>query len=209
MRTTAGTGWFVRSGLHSELMGAYHVEAIVGSAVSSFEIGHPASSEYAPFYAGYVARVTDDPLVALEGQGRATQGLLGALSEAQAGHRYADGKWTVRDVVGHLVDTERVMSYRALRIARGDATPLEGFEQDDYVLAAHADRRKLNALLSELAAVRASSVTLFRGIEEEAWRRVGTANGVPVSARALAHIIVGHERHHVEILRTRYGIGSS
>ena len=181
----------------------------MSAAVSEKSIGHPSTSEYAPFYAGYVARVTDNVLKALDSQGRSTQAMLGVLTEAQAGHRYADGKWTVRDVVGHLADSERVFAYRALRIARADATPLAGYEQDDYVASAHADRRPLADLVAELAAVRASSLALFRGIEDEAWPRVGTANGYAVSVRALAHIIVGHERHHVEILRTRYGIGSS
>jgi hypothetical protein len=169
-------------------------------------VGHPEAGEFAPFYAGYVQLVTEEPVAALEAQARATQALLAGLSDAQAGHRYAEGKWTVRDVTGHMADAERVMSYRAMRIARGDATPLPGFDENAYVTVAGADRRPIAELASDLAAVRNATLALFRGLDAEAWRRRGAANGNPVSVRALAHIIAGHERHHVEILRTRYGI---
>jgi DinB superfamily len=169
-------------------------------------VGHPEAGEFAPFYAGYVQLVTEEPVAALEAQARATQALLAGLSDAQAGHRYAEGKWTVRDVTGHMADAERVMSYRAMRIARGDATPLPGFDENAYVTVAGADRRPIAELASDLAAVRNATLALFRGVDAEAWRRRGAANGNPVSVRALAHIIAGHERHHVEILRTRYGI---
>jgi hypothetical protein len=169
-------------------------------------VGHPEAGEFAPFYAGYVQLVTEEPVAALEAQARATQALLAGLSDAQAGHRYAEGKWTVRDVTGHMADAERVMSYRAMRIARGDATPLPGFDENAYVTVAGADRRPIAELAADLAAVRNATLALFRGLDAEAWRRRGAANGNPVSVRALAHIIAGHERHHVEILRTRYGI---
>ena len=172
-------------------------------------VGHPEAGEFAPFYAGYVQLVTEEPVVALEAQARKTQALLAGLSDAQAGHRYAEGKWTVRDVAGHMADAERVMSYRAMRIARGDATPLHGFDENAYVEVAGADRRPIAELAAELAAVRNATLALFRGLDAEAWRRRGAANGNPVSVRALAHIIAGHERHHVEILRTRYGIASA
>lgn len=176
------------------------------AVVSAGAMGHPDASEYAPFYAGYIARVTEDPLAALEAQGQATLALLSRVSDAAAGHRYAEGKWTVRDIVGHLADVERVMAYRALRIARGDTTPRAGFDENEFARNAHADRRPLEVLLDDLACVRASTLALFRGFDEEAWQRRGIANGAPVSVRALAHIIPGHERHHVEVLRTRYGI---
>jgi hypothetical protein len=172
-------------------------------------VGHPEAGEFAPFYAGYVQLVTEEPVAALEAQARATQALLAGLSDAQAGHRYAEGKWTVRDVTGHMADAERVMSYRAMRIARGDATPLPGFDENAYVTVAGADRRPIAELAADLAAVRNATLALFRGLDAEAWRRRGAANGNPVSVRALAHIIAGHERHHVEILRTRYGIASA
>ena len=172
-------------------------------------VGHPEAGGFAPFYAGYVQLVTEEPVAALEAQARATQALLAGLSDAQAGHRYAEGKWTVRDVTGHMADAERVMSYRAMRIARGDATPLPGFDENAYVTVAGADRRPIAELAADLAAVRNATLALFRGLDAEAWRRRGAANGNPISVRALAHIIAGHERHHVEILRTRYGIASA
>lgn len=169
-------------------------------------VGHPDASEYAPFYAGYVARVTEEPLVALESTGRETQALLAGLSDAQAGHRYAAGKWTVRDVICHMSDVERVMAYRALWFARGDATPLPGFEENAYAAVANADRRPIGELVGELVTVRAATLALFRSLDAEAWRRRGSANGQPVTVRALAHVIAGHERHHLEGLRTRYGL---
>jgi hypothetical protein len=169
-------------------------------------VGHPDASEYAPFYAGYIARVTEEPVAALEAQGRETRAFLTGVSDIQAGHRYATGKWTVRDVVGHLADAERIMTYRALRIARGDETPLPGFDENAFVGVAGADRRPIAELVGDLSTVRAATLALFRGIDADAWRRRGSANGNPVTVRALAHIITGHERHHIEILRTRYGI---
>jgi hypothetical protein len=173
---------------------------------SPLRIGRPDQSEYAPFYASYIARVTDEALPALESQGRATQAILAKVPEATAGHRYAPEKWSVRDVVGHLADTERIMSYRVLRIARADPTPLEGFDEGAYVRAAGADARPWAALLGDLVVVRAATLALFRGLDAQAWQRRGVANGATVSVRALAHIIVGHERHHLDILHTRYGI---
>jgi hypothetical protein len=176
---------------------------------ATLQVGHPESAEYAASYAGYVQRVTEEPLAALESEGRKTQALLAGLSEAEAGHRYAAGKWTVRDVAGHLGDVERVLSYRALRIARGDATPLAGFDENVYADVALADRRPIEDLAAELAAVRGATLALFRGLDAEGWKRRGVANGNPVSVRALAHIIAGHERHHIEILHTRYGIAGA
>ena len=137
--------------------------------MASIVVGHPEATEYAPFYAGYVQRVTEEPLVALESQGRKTQVLLAGLTDAQAGHRYADGKWTVRDVAGHLGDVERVLSYRALRIARGDATPLPGFDENTYADVAGADRRPIGELAAELAAVRNATLALLRRLDAAAW----------------------------------------
>jgi DinB superfamily len=178
----------------------------MSSSAAAITVGHPDASEYAPFYAGYVGRVTEEPLAALESEARQTRALLSGVSDAQAGHRYAAGKWTVRDVIGHMADVERIMAYRALRIARGDETALAGFDENAYVVVAGADRRAASALVDELSAVRAATVAMFRGFDAEAWRRRGSANNLPISVRALAHIIAGHERHHGEGLRTRYGI---
>ena len=170
------------------------------------KIGRPDAAEYSPFYAGYIANVPEEPLLAFERQSRETATLLAAVKDSAAGHRYAEGKWTVRDVVQHMSDTERVMSYRALRIARGDDTPLPGFEENRYAVAADASRRGWSELVAELAAVRAASLALFRSFDAAAWRRWGTASGGPITVRALGHIIVGHERHHLEVLRTRYQV---
>jgi len=172
-------------------------------------VGRPDLSEYAPFYAGYVERVTEEPLVALEKQADATAAILRRIPESSSGHRYADGKWTVRDMIGHMADAERIMSYRALRIARGDGTPLPGFDEGEYAKVAGADGRGWNDLVQELAVVRAATLALFRGFDGAAWRRSGVANGAAISVRALGHIIVGHERHHLHILQSRYGLPAS
>ncbi|MEO8295460.1 MAG: DinB family protein [Gemmatimonadota bacterium] len=172
--------------------------------------GLPAADEYFDFYAGYVRMVPEtDPVPAMEAQGGITQSLLSGVSEERSLHRYAPGKWSIREVVGHLGDTERIMAYRALRIARGDAKPLQGFEENEYVRNASFDRRSLADLLAELADIRRTSLALFRGLEEACWNRRGTASGHEISVRALAFIIPGHERHHVRVLQDRYGIGGN
>jgi hypothetical protein len=182
---------------------------MTGTRVEPGRIGAPDASEYAPFYAGYIARVREEPLLALERQGGATVGILRRIPQSSAGHRYAEGKWTVRDIAGHLADAERIMGYRALRIARADVTPLAGFDENAYAAQAGADNRRWTDLIDELVAVRAASLALFRSLDAEAWQRRGVANGHTVSVRALAHIIVGHERHHLEILQSRYGLPAS
>ncbi len=168
-------------------------------------IERPAADEFAPFYATYIDLVPDGDITELLAtQGRGLQTLLGGLSAEQADFRYGPDKWSVKEVVGHVTDTERIFGYRALRIARGDATPLAGFDQDTYVTSAQFGRRSLPDLLGEFEAVRAASVALFRSITEAESRRVGSANSVPVTARALAFISAGHAMHHERILRERY-----
>ncbi len=168
-------------------------------------IERPGADEFAPFYANYVNGVPDGEITdVLESQARELVDLLGGLDDARAEFRYAPDKWSVKEVVGHVADTERVFAYRALRISRADATPLAGFDQDTYVANAQFGRRELGALLAEFQAVRAATVSLFRAMTEEESRRAGLANGVPVTARALAYIAAGHERHHSGILRERY-----
>lgn len=171
-------------------------------------IARPAPSEYAPHYAGYVERVPEgDVLAHLRRQIDDTRGLLRDLPPSRAVHRYATGKWSVAEVVGHLVDCERIFSYRALRIGRGDATPLASFDENAYVPAGSFDRRTLVDLVDELTTVRHATLALFQGMPSEAFARMGTASGRQVSVRALAHIIAGHELHHVAILVERYDIG--
>ena len=168
-------------------------------------LGRPGADEYAAFYAGYVAGVPDgELLVLLRDQLAETEALLREFAGARADHRYAPGKWSVKEVVGHMADAERIFAYRALRFARGDRTPLPGFDENDYVRGSNASARALPEIAGELRSVRMASITLFAGLSEEALMRRGPANNAEVSVRALAWIIAGHERHHAKILRERY-----
>ena len=165
----------------------------------------PAPSEYAPYYGRYIALVPDGPIVeTLRDQIVETTTLLASFPEAKGDHRYQPGKWSVKEVIGHMIDSERVFSYRALRFARRDETPLPGFEQDDYVPAGAFGRRTLRDLIEEFRAVREATVHLYRHLDEEALSRSGIANENRMSVRALAWSIAGHERHHVGVLRERY-----
>ncbi len=167
--------------------------------------GRPGANEHSPYYGRYIARVPAGGLVSLlERQMQETRGLLEPLSDAQADHAYAPGKWTIKEVIGHLADSERIFSYRALRFGRGDATELAGFDQDPYVPAGAFGARMLVSLVEELTAVRQATVRLLAGLPAEAWLRRGVASGHVVSVRALACIIAGHELHHRSILETRY-----
>lgn len=168
-------------------------------------IPRPAADEYAPYYGRYIERVPDGDLCAmLQTQLAETLALVESIPESRGTHRYGADKWSIKEVLGHVIDTERIMSYRALRIGRGDATPLPGFEQNEYVPTGGFDRRSFQDLGEELTAVRQASIHLFRHLDAVALARRGTASGNPVTARALAWIIAGHERHHVAILRDRY-----
>ena len=172
-------------------------------------VGRPEPDEIPSHYVGYIKRVPEpDPVMVCASQIEETAALLRGLSETDALYRYERGKWSIKEVVGHLADTERIMSYRALRIARGDATPLPSFDENAYVPVAKFDGRSLTDLVGELRTVRAATLALLRTFDADAWRRRGTASGKPVSVRALGFMIPGHERHHVEVLRTRYGVGA-
>ncbi len=165
----------------------------------------PEPTEYHPAFARYIALVTeDDVLSAIEQQSSATQKLLSSLDEARAAFRYEPGKWSVKEVVGHMVDAERIMGWRALAIARGETQPLPGFEEDDYVRNANFDAWRLGDLAESYALGRRTNIVFFRNLPEEAWDRRGTANDSAITVRALAWIIVGHERHHLNTLRERY-----
>ncbi len=173
--------------------------------MSQLLIPRPHSSEYAPYYANYIAGVPgDDALSVLREQIQETVHLLQNLPEGRGMFRYAPGKWSIKEVLGHMGDTERVMAYRALRMARADATPLSSFEQDDYVKAANFDARTLQSLREELQSIRAATIAFFDSLDEPVLHRTGTANNVVFSVRALAYIIAGHERHHLNVLRERY-----
>lgn len=171
-------------------------------------VGRPEPDEVPPHYVSYIQRVPElDPVMACAEQIEETATLLRGLSDSDAMQRYDRGKWSIKEVVGHLADIERIMAYRALRIARGDTTPLPSFDENAYVPVAKFDSRSLTDLVSELRTARAATLALLRTFDADAWRRRGTASGKPVSVRALGFMIPGHERHHVEILRTRYGVG--
>lgn len=168
-------------------------------------IAKPEATEYNPYYGTYVSLVPDaDILTTLESQLNETLALLSGIDEAKSLFRYALGKWSVKEVIGHVSDTERVFAYRAMRFARNDETALAGFEQNDYVQSASFDDYALDDLLDEFAHVRLATVALFRHLKAEAWTRGGTASESGVTVRALAYIIAGHELHHRRILRERY-----
>lgn len=168
----------------------------------------PAAGEFAEFYAGYVASVESYPdlLSVLLDQARRIERLLLDAGEENASYRYAEGKWSIREVVAHLLDAERVFAYRTLCIARGDQTPLPGFDEGDYVREGHFERRTLTSVVAEWRSVRDATIRLIENIPGEAWERSGSANGTPLSARAAAWITAGHTEHHLTVLRDRYGI---
>lgn len=165
----------------------------------------PPASEYAPYQAGYVASVPEgDIFEILTGQLETFPAFLRSFGEARGDHRYAPGKWSVKEVVGHINDSERVFAYRALRFARGDETPLPSFEQDLYVPPAHFGSRTLESLASEFTHIRAATLDLFYHLDAEAVARRGPASGFVVSVRAMAFVIAGHVAHHESVLRERY-----
>jgi hypothetical protein len=170
-------------------------------------VQRPDPTEYVPAFAGYVARIAngEEIVAALAAQKDEVALRLTGIPEERGDYRYAPGKWSIKEVVGHLSDTERVFAYRALRIGRGDRTPLAGFDDQTYVAATQADRLSLSDVADEWVTVRAATLSLFRRLPPEAWPRSGEASGHPVSVRALAYIITGHVRHHLETLGARYG----
>src|ERR1700678_69589 len=171
----------------------------------AFAIAPPRPDEYAPYYGRYISLVQgEDILNALDQQRRQTMMLLSCREEEDGNFRYAPGKWSAKEVLGHVCDTERVFAYRALRISRADATPLEGFEQDDYVRNGPFANRPLSDLVEDFIAVRRATFSLLRNLDEAAWMRRGIANKNEVSVRALAYIIAGHELHHRRILEENY-----
>jgi hypothetical protein len=165
----------------------------------------PAPTEYAANFEKYVSLVPGNDIVAaLDAQRLQMAQLFAARSERDGNFRYAADKWTVKEVLGHVIDAERIFAYRALRIARADRTPLPGFEQDDYVRAGAFGERSLADLAEEFALVRSASSALFHSLSDEAWMRRGVASNHELTVRALAFIIAGHELYHREILNERY-----
>jgi hypothetical protein len=169
--------------------------------------GRPGADEYGAYYASYIERVPDGDICdQLARQLESARALLTPLSLEQVNFRPNPDDWNILEVIGHVADAERVFTYRALRIARGDSTPLASFDQDLYVANADFSSRTLADLLDEFTVVRRATLALFRTLSAEAWLRRGAASNSPVSVRALAHIIAGHELHHMADFRQRYNI---
>jgi hypothetical protein len=170
-------------------------------------IARPSADEYPAFFAGYIATVGEesDGLAALERQ-QPLIAAFGGLPSETASYRYSEGKWTVRDVIGHVIDAERIFSYRLLRIARGDQTPLPGFDETTYAEISNAGRRDVSALANELGAVRHSSIALVRSLEDAVLANRGTVRAGELTARAQVFIIAGHFAHHAKLLKERYGV---
>jgi hypothetical protein len=174
-------------------------------AIVTPTIARPEPAEYSPYHEGYISLVAgNDLLSTLDSQRREMLILLSGRDESEGDFRYAPGKWSVKEVLGHVCDTERIFTYRALRIARGDRTPLAGFEQDDYIRNGPFAARQLPDLIEDYIAVRRATLTLFRNLNEPAWMRRGIANNNEISVRALAYISAGHELHHRRILEEKY-----
>jgi hypothetical protein len=167
----------------------------------------PLPAEYAPYYANYIILADVDIITTLHQQAEAFPAYLRNIPTHLQDYRYAAGKWTVKEVVGHIIDTERIMAYRALRIARADETPLPGFEQDAYVPVNKVASRGLDNLADEFAALRKANMFLIDSFGEEELARMGTASGYPVSVKALLFIMAGHVQHHVNIFEERYFMG--
>jgi hypothetical protein len=165
----------------------------------------PTNSEYVPYFGRYVDQVPDgDVMQTLRRQIRQTVALLAPVDAARADFRYAPDKWSIKEVVGHIADAERIFVYRALCFARGETTNLPAFDENEYVRRAKFAARALPDLVAELESVRAATVTFFAGLDEDEMMRRGTSNGREFSVRSLAYIIAGHEAHHARILRERY-----
>ena len=175
------------------------------ATASTVSIPRPKADEHLEYYSTYISKVPDGDLLSfLRDQTVETVALLQGLTPVQADYAYAAGKWTVKQVVGHIIDAERIFGYRALRIARNDTTNLPGFDENAFVDHANFNERTLPDLLEEFQVVRASTIQLAKNLDPDAFARVGSANGHPISVRALLYIIAGHERHHVLLLRERY-----
>jgi uncharacterized damage-inducible protein DinB len=165
----------------------------------------PRSNDYAPYYGKYVMLVPEGNfLEILEAQLQELKHLLEPLTDHQADFRYAPGKWSIKETLGHVNDAERIFSVRILRIARGDQTPIPGFEQDDYVKVSNASSRKLFDLLEEFYAIRRATIALIRSLDDASWLRRGTASGNEVTVLAIAFIIAGHSLHHRKIFEDKY-----
>lgn len=168
-------------------------------------MNRPEKNEYNEYYETYVSLVPETEIVGvLDRQNSELLDIFKEIAEEKSLYAYAEGKWTIKELLGHLTDGERIFGYRALRIARADKTPIEGFEQDGYIENSNFNNTKMSDLLEEFLLVRKANLIFFRNLTDEAWTRTGTASDSPVSVRAIAYIMAGHVRHHMRILRERY-----
>lgn len=169
-------------------------------------IPKPLPGEYDPYTIAYIKHLPDDGnlLHHLRSNGEMMTVFFRSLPREKWEYRYAPGKWTIKDILLHIIDDERIFAYRALWIARGDTTPLAGFDQEPYAVAGKANDRSAESLLEEYTAVRKATLTLFENLPGDAWNRTGTANDHPVSVRALAYILAGHELHHLGVIKEKY-----
>lgn len=168
----------------------------------------PVSTEYPPYFDGYVQASlaeTDDILKLLESQIQIVEALFN-LDEETAMYRYAPEKWTLKQLLGHINDTERIFAYRLLRFARGDQKELQGFEQDDYIVTSPAEQMSIKELVQEFVALRQANALMIRHLPQDAWQRKGTVSGNEMTVNALVYITVGHVAHHLNIARDKYGI---
>ena len=163
------------------------------------------SNEFNSYYANYITMSGDDGIIeGLTTNLKATNSLIESISENRLNFRYAEGKWTIKEIIIHLIDSERIFTYRALRFARMDLTDLPGYDQDEYVDSSQVNKRTKQSLITEYRAVRNATITLFESFNDEMLMKIGTANNSPMSSRALGFIIIGHERHHTNIINERY-----
>ena len=165
----------------------------------------PEKSEYDPYYERYISLVDENSLLeTLAAQPGELKNQFASMPDEQGLYAYAEGKWTIKEVLGHLIDGERMFAYRIFRISRGDKTPIEGFEQDGYIENAYSNSRSMADLIEEFRLLRDANIFFFRNLRQDDWLRTGTANKAAISVRALAYIMAGHIRHHIDILRDRY-----
>lgn len=170
-------------------------------------MNRPKKNEFDPYYDAYISLLADDNVIeVLEAQPAELRAIFGAMHEEKGSFAYAEGKWTVKELLSHIIDGERIFAYRILRISRGDVTPIEGFEQDGYTENSNANDRSFVDLLDEFEHQRRSNMNMLRNLSDAATRRIGTANEKTISVRALVYIMAGHIKHHINILRDLYHV---
>jgi hypothetical protein len=173
------------------------------------KLERPEKSEYAEYYGRYIDLVPELDIVgAMVSQSADTQKFLGRIDDSRGGYRYAPEKWSICQLLGHIEDSERVFAYRALAFARGDKQAIPGYDQNEWMAMSPFDSSTVRQRAEALALLRRSTLELFRTFDEKAWARGGIASDNPVTVRALAYIIIGHERHHMRVLRERYAIAT-